>query len=202
MSIVDFNNCMKEYRELLRYLPPLFQRKCKASTNADWNTQKVTDDENRAATYDVLPRDYKTHINSQFELDWQDMDNNEFLDAMRIYKFIDNTRKFKEECRERKRKEQASKKNPNLKGDSESQGRKRPWARASTVSNNNQFTLRVKKFCQHCKDNYWTHNTANCYFKKPMKEANANEAVQKELDKVKNLIKNLKKRLDSDSDNE
>ena len=35
-----------------------------------------------------------------------------------------------------------------------------------------------------------------------MKEANANEAVQKELDKVKNLIKNLKKRLDSDSDNE
>ena len=135
------------------------------------------------------------------------MDDNEFLDAMCSYKYLDNTQRLRQAHKEKKRKEWTFKKNSNPKeGDLESQGRpKRPWARASTGDNSNQSTLRNKKFCQYCKDNkgkYWTHNTADCYFKKPAKESNALEAVHKELDKVKNLIKNLKKGSDSDSDDE
>ena len=103
-------------------------------------------------------------------------------------------------------KEWNSKKSFNLKdGDSESQRRnKRPYARAFAGGTISQPTARIKKFCQHCKDNngkYWTHNTVDCYLKKPSKEANAIKAVQKELDN-KSLIKSLKKRLDSDSDSE
>ena len=35
MSIVNFNNQMKKYRELLRYLPPPSQKKCKKSVDAN-----------------------------------------------------------------------------------------------------------------------------------------------------------------------
>ena len=80
-----------------------------------------------------------------------------------------------------------------------------PHARAAFGGPTNQTVARIKKFCQHCKDSngkYWTHNTADCYFKKPAKESNAIEAVQKELNEVKDLLKSLKKRTDSASDSE
>ena len=135
------------------------------------------------------------------------MDDNDFLDVMLSYKLIDSTQRLKRAQKEKKRKEWTSKKSSNLKeGDSESQRRnKRPYARASAGGPTSQPTARIKKFCQHCKENngkYWTHNTVDCYLKKPSKEANAIESVQKELDEVKSLIKSLKKRLDSDSDSE
>ena len=60
-----------------------------------------------------------------------------------------------------------------------------------------QPSTRVKRFCQHCKDNngkYWTHDTVDCYLKRPHKEANVLETVQKELDQMKSQIKSLKKR--------
>ena len=82
---------------------------------------------------------------------------------------------------------------------------KRPHARAAFGGPTNQTVARIKKFCQHCKDSngkYWTHDTADCYFKKPAKESNAIEAVQKELNEVKDLLKSLKKRTDSASDSE
>ena len=80
-----------------------------------------------------------------------------------------------------------------------------PYARAFAGGTISQPTARIKIFCQHCKDNngkYWTHNIADCYLKKPSKEANAIKSVQKELDEVKNLIKSLKKRSGSDSNSE
>ena len=171
MSIVNFNNQMKQYGELLRYLPPPSQKKCKKSVDADWDALEITKDEIRAATYDALPQDYKTHINSQYEFDWQDMDDNDFLDAMLSYELIESTQRFKQTLKEKKRKEWTSKKSSNLKeGDSESQRRNKcPYARAFAGGTISQPTARIKKFCQHCKDNngkYWTHNTVDCYLKK------------------------------------
>ena len=179
---------------MLRYLPPPPQKKYKKSVDVDCNALEITEDEIQAATYDALPQDYKTHINSQYESDWQDMDDNDFLDAMLSYKLMDNTQRLKKAQKEKKRKEWTSKKSSNLsEGDSESQRRnKRPYARSATGGPMSQTTARIKKFCQHCKDSngkYWTHNTVDCYFKKPAKESNAIKAVQKELDKVKSLIK-------------
>ena len=85
MSIVNFNNRMKQYGELLHYLPPPSWRKCKKSADADWDERKVTKNEIRVVTYDALPQDYQTHINSQYKADWQDMDDTDFLDAMLSY---------------------------------------------------------------------------------------------------------------------
>ena len=135
------------------------------------------------------------------------MDDNDFLDAMCSYKFIDSTQRLKRSQREKKRKEWTLKKSSNLKeGHLKSQRRNKcPYTRAFAGGTISQPTARIKKFCQHCKDNngkYWTHNTVDCYLKKPSKEANAIKSVQKELDEVKSLIKNLRKRLHRNSDNE
>ena len=82
---------------------------------------------------------------------------------------------------------------------------KHPPARAAFGNPKNQTTFRTKKFCQHCKDSngkYWTHNTEDCYFKKPARESNAIKALKKEFNKLKDVLKNLKKHKDSDSDSE
>ena len=88
-------------------------------------------------------------------------------------------------------------------GDSKNQRRnKHPYAIAAAGGSRGQPSARVKKFCQHCKDNngkYWTHDTVDCYLKRPHKEDNTLETVQKELDQMKSLIKSLKKRSGSDS---
>ena len=136
------------------------------------------------------------------------MDDNDFSNAMLAHEYYDNTQKFKRFQREKKRKREESSKNSyNTKEeDSASQKRnKRPYTRAAFGGPTNQTVARIKKFCQHCKDSngkYWTHNTADCYFKKPAKESNAIEAVQKELNEVKDLLKSLRKRMDSASDSE
>ena len=60
---------------------------------------------------------------------------------------------------------------------------KRLHARAAFEGPKKQTITRIKKFCQHCKDSngkYWTHDTADCYFKKPAKESNAIKTVQKD----------------------
>ena len=87
---------------------------------------------------------------------------------------------------------------PNKEGE-----KKRPYAKMS--GDTRQSSPNDRKFCQHCKDSdgkWWTHNTDECYFKKPRKEANAIEAVHKEIDDLKGLIKSLKKKVDSDDDDE
>ena len=167
----------------------------------------ITEEEIWTATYDALALDYRCHIESQYELDFMDMEETDFVDAMLSYELIDNTQRTKQIQKEKRRKELAPKRSSNPKeGDSENQRRNKcPHARASAGGSIGQPSARVKKFCQHCKDNngkYWTHDTVDCYLKRPHKEANALETVQKELDQMKSLIKSLKKRLGSDSDSE
>ena len=133
----------------------------------------ITEEEIQTATYDALPPDYRTHINSQYELDFRDMEEIDFLQAMLSYEIIDKAQraqKEKENEKEKKRKELSLKKSPNPKeGDSLNQRRnKRPHSRTSAGGSNSQSANRVKRFCQHCKDNnrkYWTHNTVDCYLK-------------------------------------
>ena len=136
------------------------------------------------------------------------MSDNKFLNVMVAYKHFDNTQRFKRSQREKKRKrEDFAKKSASMKeDDSVSHKRsKRPPAKAAFGNLKNQTTVRTKKFCQHCNDSngkYWTHNMEDCYFKKPARESNAIEALQKEFNKLKDVLKNLKKHKDSDSNSE
>ena len=136
------------------------------------------------------------------------MTDNEFVNAMVAYKHFDNTQRFKRSQREKKRKRKDSaKKSANTKEDNSVSHKrsKRPPAKAAFENPKNQTILMTKKFCQHCKDSngkYWTHNMEDCYFKKPAKESNAIKALQKEFNEIKDLLKNLKKNKDSNSDSE
>ena len=87
---------MIEYGALLCHLPPLSTKKDTRSFNADWDAVEVTKKEIQAAIYDALPEDYKTHINCQCEANWQDMEENNFLNAMLAYEYYDNPQKLKQ----------------------------------------------------------------------------------------------------------
>ena len=104
MSIVNFNTCMREYRALLCHLPPPSLKRGTKSFDANWDAVKITKEEIWAAIYNALLEDYKTHINYQCKADWQDMEENKFLNAMIAYKHYDNTQRFKQSQREKKRK--------------------------------------------------------------------------------------------------
>ena len=91
MLIVNFNTCMREYGALLCHLPPPSLKKDSRSFNADWDALEITTKEIQAATYSALPENYKIHINCQCEADWQDMDENDFLNAMLAYEYHGNT---------------------------------------------------------------------------------------------------------------
>ena len=95
MSIINFNNQMKEYGELLRHLPVSSQRRCAVSTGARWKDLQVSKEEIQNLIYDALPQDYKMHIDCSFAADWQEMDDNEFLDVMMSYKRLDNAKRLK-----------------------------------------------------------------------------------------------------------
>ena len=145
------------------------------------------------------------------------MSDHEFLQAMMAHKHYNDTLQFKRARREKKRKrEEAAKKSAeaakpsaDLK-DPEPVSKwkyknKRKRATTTPEAPKSASTARPKKFCQHCKDNnrkYWTHNTEECYLKKPAKESNAIEALQKEFSEVKDMLKSLKKKKGSDSDSD
>ena len=101
MSIVDFNTRMRKYGALLSHLPPTSLKKDTRSFDADWDEVKITKREIRAAIYDALPEDYKTHINCQCEAGWQDMDENDFLNAMLADQYHDNDLCWKDRCRQK-----------------------------------------------------------------------------------------------------
>ena len=88
-------DCMREYGALLRHLPPLSSKIVTKSCDAKWEAVEITNKEIQAAVYNALLEDYKTHITYQCKADWQDMDENEFLNVMLAYKFFNNTQKFK-----------------------------------------------------------------------------------------------------------
>ena len=95
MTVANFSNFMREYRALLRHLPPLSSKIVTKSFDAKWGAMEITNEEIRAAIYNALPEDYKTHITYQCKADWQNMDENEFLNAMLAYKFFNNTQRSK-----------------------------------------------------------------------------------------------------------
>ena len=208
MTIAEFNNRMKEYGALLRHLPPPSSKNTTTLFEARWDEVDVTKREIRAATYDALPKKYQDYINYNCKEDWQDMSDHDFLQAMMAHKHYNNTLQFKRSQQEKKRKrEETAKRSANLKDPDPviNKRSKRPSVKTALESPKNHNTARVKKFCQYCKDNnrkYWTHNTKECYLKKPAKESNAIETLQKEFNEVKNMLKNLKKSKDSDSDSD
>ena len=104
MSIASFSNCMKEYRALLCHLPPPSSKNTTTSFGANWNKVEVTEREIRAATYDALPKKYQDYICYHCKADWQDMSDNDFLNAMMAHKHFDNTLQFKKAQQEKKRK--------------------------------------------------------------------------------------------------
>ena len=115
------------------------------------------------------------------------MDKDDFLNTMLAYEYHDNTPKFKQFQREKKRnREESSKKSYSIKEEDLASHRrnKHLYTRAAFGGPTNQTVARIKKFSQHCKDSngkYWDHDTADFYFKKPAKESNAIETVQKEF---------------------
>ena len=126
------------------------------------------------------------------------MDDNKFLNAMIAYKHFNNTQRFKQSLREkkRKRKDFAKKSASTKEDDSVSHKRgKHPPTKAAFGNPKNQTTIRTKMFCQHCKDSngkYWTPNTEDCYLKKPARESNAIQALQKEFNELMDVLKNRK----------
>ena len=213
MSIVDFNDRMREYGDTLRFLQPSSRKGSKRAADADWNAlTSITEEDIRTATFDALPSEYKAHIEGQYEVDFRDMDEIEFLDAMLSYETIDMARRAKANKEKEKKKDSSSKKtNTRKRGDDadDPRGPKFPYSRNSGYRGNSTPGGRVKKFCQYCKDNggkHWTHNTDECFLKnkanKAKKESNAIEDLHKELNEMKNLVKGLKKKMGSDSDSD
>ena len=212
MSIVDFNDRMREYGDTLRFLQPSSRKGSKRSADADWNAlESITEEDICTATFNALPGEYRTHIDGQFEVNFRDMDEIEFLNAMLSYETINKARRAKANKEKEKKKESALKKSTPRKrgGDDLEDPRRtqRPYARPTSGYQGGKPTGRVKKFCQYCKENngkYWTHNTEECFMKDKAnnvkKESNAMEDMQKEMNEMRNLVKGLKKKLGSDSD--
>jgi hypothetical protein len=210
MSIVDFNDRMREYGDTLRYLQPSSRKGSKKSADADWAAlESITEEDVRTATYDALPQDYKTHIDGQYEVDFRDMDEVEFLEAMISYETIDKNRRALRD-KEKEKKKESSKKS-----------RKRgaePDNKVASTKNTHPYMggrpgkfskKKEKKFCQNCKDadgKYWTHDTDECFVKekaeKAKKEANAMQNMQKQMAEMSDLVKGLKKKLESDGESD
>ena len=55
----------------------------------------MTEEDIRAATFDSIPKEYREHIDSQYENDYRDMEEAYFLDAMLSYEIIDITLRTK-----------------------------------------------------------------------------------------------------------
>ena len=120
------------------------------------------------ATFDALLLDYRRHIKTSYELDFLDMEEVDFVNLMLSYELMDNTQRAKQIQKEKRKRESTPKRSSNPKeGDSKNQRRnKRLYTRTSAGGSSGQPSTRVKKFCQHCKDNngkYWTHDTFDCY---------------------------------------
>ena len=91
MPIINSHKRMREYGDALHYLSPPSRKGCKNSADADWKAlMSINKEESRAATYDALPRDYRCHIKSQYELDFMDMEETDFVDVMLTYELMDN----------------------------------------------------------------------------------------------------------------
>jgi hypothetical protein len=182
MSIVDYNDHMREYGDTLRHLQPPSRKGTKKSAEADWAAlEMISEEDIRTATYDALPKEYKTHIEGQYETDFRDMDEIEFLEAMIAFEVIDKGRLALRE-QDKQRKKEASKKSRKRSSDAKDGAKpKRPIYKG--VGHNCSQT-KVKKFCKDCKESggrYWTHDTEDCFVKdradSRKRESNAMDAM-------------------------
>ena len=65
----------------------------------------ITEEDIRTATYDALPKEYQTHIEGQYDTDFRDMDEIEFLEAMLSFEAIDKGRLAQRDTDKQKKKE-------------------------------------------------------------------------------------------------
>jgi hypothetical protein len=110
MCIVDYNDCMREYGDTLRFLQPPSRKGSKKSADADWAAlEMISEEDILTAMYDALPQEYKTHIEGQYDTDFRDMDEIEFLKAMLSFEAIDKGRLAQRELDKQKKKETSKK---------------------------------------------------------------------------------------------
>ena len=206
MCIVDYNDRMREYGETLRYLQPPSRKGSKKAADAEWAAlESVTEEDIRTATYDALPREYKTHIEGQYNTDFRDMDEIEFLEAMLSFEVIDKARLSQRDAEKQKRKETSKKfkKRTSEENDDETFPPKRRYQEKKGAG-------RKKKFCRICKEKeggkYWTHDTMDCFVKDRAeareKESNAMDTVNKQLAEMASTIETLKSKLSSDGESD
>ena len=207
MCIVDYNDRMREYGDTLRFLQPPSRKGSKKSADADWAAlEMISEEDIRTATYDALPQEYKTHIEGQYDTDFRDMDEIEFLEAMLSYEAIDKGRLAQREADKQKKKETSKK--SSKKRTSETDDADPPKRRGYQEYKGVGRHGKQKKFCKNCKESggkYWTHDTEHCFVKDRAeartKESNAMDAMQKQLTDMTGVIQALKSKLSS-SDNE
>jgi hypothetical protein len=202
MSVDDYVTRMNEYAELLLYLPPP-SRKGSKSSDADWDTLKpLRDADIRAAIYDGLPEPYKNHVSNKYKEDWINMEEANFLDALRAYEKTDqNKRRDAEASKEKEKKRRADA--PKSKGKRTSDDDVNP---RSTKCYRNcdgyRGKSRDREPCSYCsrqtdwkKDRAHTHTTDSCFFKdKKPKESN----LASRMERIEKLLEKSVKRSKKD----
>ena len=162
--------------------------------DADWGKLNIQPNEIREAVYDALPGDYQNYL-TQVSGDWQTMPESEFVEHIQTFKQLDRNEQFKISWGKLKRKKQNAReqaaKAETLSESSWSKKARWPdhkpkWGSCKSNTPAKHAGPRPKKFCQHYKDSgrqFWTHNTDDCYFKKPaakpLKESNMIEDMKK-----------------------
>ena len=58
----------------------------------------MTKEDITVETFDALPKEYRDHIGSQFEIDFRDMEEAYFLDTILGYELIDIAMRTKRDC--------------------------------------------------------------------------------------------------------
>jgi hypothetical protein len=205
MSIDDYITRMNEYNELLQYLLPPSTRGSRSS-EADWDKLKsISEGDIRAAIYDGLPEAYQDHVSNQYEEDWINMEEPNFLDVLRAYEKIDQgKRRVAEASKEKEKKRRADAPNTKSKGKRTSDDDVNP---TSTKRYRDRDGYRGKSHerepCSYCsrqtdwkKERAHTHTTDSCFFKdKKPKESN----LASRMERIEKLLEESVKRSKKDN---
>ena len=204
MNVDDYVTRMNKYSELLTYLPPP-SRKGSKSGDAECDALKPLKESSLcAAIYDGLPAPYQNHVANNYEEDWRDMEEADFLDALRAYEKTDqNKRKDAEASKEKEKKRRADA--PKSKGKRTSDDDVNPRSTKRYRDRDGyRGKARDREPCSYCsrqtdwkKDKAHTHTTDSCYFKdKKPKESN----LASRMERIKKLLEKSVKRSKKDQD--
>ena len=90
---------MREYAEIFAFLIPAHGKRNNKASDAIWRERKeLTEREIHQAIYYGLPLPYQEDLESHYQKDYQEMDWNEFLNALLSYEVIDDRNKKKKEA--------------------------------------------------------------------------------------------------------